>query len=317
MFYSIWLLYTLCYYWELREQENLSSKVREQKASKNWRQSHALDHWGTENTQYVWYNEKLNKSQTNKTLPFILFVCDSLLPTRTSYIDPSLYIPTRKTYSSPCFCVFLILLLGKLLLSSIPCHSSGMKWMVLLPFAVVELFLCLSRSELQGHGLSFRKLCFLHSQYLLEDDKSILPTGCKWCGSHTVWNALGNWSQSCLGFWKEARNLVFSWVVNGAPVKRKKTDSHVLCGLCHWADGLLWFETAINVIWMLQNPDCSFSLCLAFLCGLTSRQDGLKQERNLCTIMNAGTRVQISADSSYIYHEISCHLFSDFYAGNL
>lgn len=137
-----------------------------------------------------------NLRPTKPCLLFFLYVTVSCQQ-RTSYIDHSLYIPTRKTYSSLCFCAFLILLLVKLFLSSIPCHSSGMKWMVLLPFAAVELFLCLSRSELQGHGLSFGKLCFLHSQYLLEDDKSILPTGCKGCGSHTVWNALGNWSQSC------------------------------------------------------------------------------------------------------------------------
>lgn len=193
----------------------------------------------------------------NKTLLFIFLCVTVSCQLRTSHINHSLYTPIRKIYSSLSFCAFLMHLFEKVFLSSIPWHSSEMKWMILLPFAVVELLQCLSRSELPGHGLSFRKLCFLHSQYLLEDDKSILPTGCKWCGSHTAWNALGNWSQSCLRLWKEARSLAFSWVVNGAPVKRKKTDSHVLCGLCHWVDGLLWFETAINVIWMLQNSDCS------------------------------------------------------------
>lgn len=105
----------------------------------------------------------------NNTLLFIFLCVTVSCQLRTKYINHSLYTPIRKMYSSPSFCACLIHLFEKLLLSSIPWHSSGMKWMILLPFAVVELLLCLSRSELQSHGLSFRKLCFLHWQYLLED----------------------------------------------------------------------------------------------------------------------------------------------------
>lgn len=192
----------------------------------------------------------------NKTLPF-LFLCVTVSCQQgKSYINHSLSLPIRKTYGSPCFCVFLVIWEAASFLDSLPQQWDKVNDLAAFCCGrVVPVHLCLSRSELQGHGLSFGKLCSLHSQYLREDDKSILPTGCKWCGSHTVWNALGNWSQSCLGLWKEARSLAFNWVVNGAPVKRKKTDSHVLCGLCHWVDGLLWFETAVNVIWMLQNSD--------------------------------------------------------------
>lgn len=75
------------------------------------------------------------------------------------------------------------------------------------PGAIIPGHLCLSRSEFQGHGLSFGKLCFLHSQYLLEADKSVLPAGCKWCGSHAVWSALSNWSQSHLGLLKGSLKL--------------------------------------------------------------------------------------------------------------
>lgn len=56
------------------------------------------------------------------------------------------------------------------------------------------------------------------------------------------------------GFWKEAWSLAFNRVVSGAPVKRKKTDLRALCGLCHWVDGLLWLETVVNVILILQKP---------------------------------------------------------------
>lgn len=70
------------------------------------------------------------------------------------------------------------------------------------PGTVVPGHSCLSRSELRGHGLSFGKLCFLHSQYLLEADKSILLAGRKRCGIRAVWSALGNWSQSRLGLLK-------------------------------------------------------------------------------------------------------------------
>lgn len=75
----------------------------------------------------------------NKTLLFIFLCVTVSCQQRTSYINHSLYIPIRKPCCSPCFCAFLIHLFEKLLLSSIPCHSSGMKWMILLPFAVVPV----------------------------------------------------------------------------------------------------------------------------------------------------------------------------------
>lgn len=108
----------------------------------------------------LWNAEQVS----DPTKPCLLyFLCVAVsCQQRTIYVNNSLYIPVRKTYGSPCFCAFLIHLFDELLLSLIPCHSSGMKWLILLPFAMVELFLCLSRSKLQGHRLSFRKLCFLH-----------------------------------------------------------------------------------------------------------------------------------------------------------
>lgn len=140
IFYGIWILCILCYYWELREQEKPSSRVR-QPGKQNLKQNLLLT-----TNELVTHNmcgimKYWTSLRPNKTLPF-LFLCVTVSCRQgKSYINHSLSLPIRKTYCSPCFCVFLVHLFEKQLLSLILCHSNGTKWTNLLPFAVVELFL--------------------------------------------------------------------------------------------------------------------------------------------------------------------------------
>lgn len=96
-------------------------------------------------------------------------------------------------------------------------------------------------------------------------------------------------------------------------MKRKKTDSCALCGLCHWVDcGLLWFETAVNMILILQKSLIEvFQSLVGFSLQFYMKARWHKAEKEPMDSNECRKRRAHLSWYTNVHHEIFCVLFSD------